>query len=462
MQIPQERLERYSHFVSQNSTNGQYDPEKGLEALLSSLTPDSKIIVLRAMAANRNQWFFTETELHQAVLREIMAIGLPQNSYPLTSKSTWNYCERLDTGGNKIDGSLVDIGAVVKQAEMQTAMGPKTGYQISSTGIELSLPLGLGAIEFVWQAAHSGSEHNYDSMFKLLSTITSATLHRRQLAVFYIVQYLVENDNSPLRFIDIKKALGDKVSQQTLSGVLNSLGQAGIIDYESPNRDIDGHRAKGYVFYALSEKFKPIQNFDNEIVFTEVRKKIPYFGNKGYLSQILHLIESDPSAVYESNNIAQALGLDKTDAIKILSFLEKIGILKRVSNFKGVELLSIARENILTGLFYQYVLQPAWSLATTLVPIPEIGIWPEKIKFFIDNYSVERSYIGPRGGEEVREKILRALEDGTELKMSYLAQRVRKTMERNLKTSSIGDQADKLVKQGKIIKTRKGYYKLVH
>ena len=48
--IPQERLQRYSEFVNRHSDNGVYNPDKALGGLLSVLTPDTKGIVLSAMA----------------------------------------------------------------------------------------------------------------------------------------------------------------------------------------------------------------------------------------------------------------------------------------------------------------------------------------------------------------------------------------------------------------------------
>lgn len=60
-QIPQERLDSYQDFAGIHSDNGRYNPEKGLEGLLSVLTPDPKGVVLLAMEETRKSYY----RLHQ-------------------------------------------------------------------------------------------------------------------------------------------------------------------------------------------------------------------------------------------------------------------------------------------------------------------------------------------------------------------------------------------------------------
>ena len=260
MQIPQERLEKYAHFASLNSPDGRiehYEPERGLEALLSSVTPDPKVMVLRAMARNKNQYFYSASELHTAVLEELRILGLPKNLYPIKYESTWAYCEHLDEYGGKVDGSLVNIGAIIKHLNVPTPEGLKTAYQISNAGVELAIPIGEAAIEFVSQAANSGLTHKYDSMWRLLNSVMSRTERRRQLAVYCVVKYLVENEGYH-RLTDIAKDLEGKISFGSLSKILNSLGNIFMIDYQSAHRDRDGIRAIGWNHYFLSNSYKSL------------------------------------------------------------------------------------------------------------------------------------------------------------------------------------------------------------
>lgn len=352
MTIPQERLERYKGFVELNSTNGIYDHNKGLEALLSTLTPDPKVMVLGAMAANKNHWFFSPTELQSAVLEELENNGVRRNTYPITAKASWQYCERADKYGNKIDGSLVDIGAVVKHTDIQTQEGPKTGYQISIAGLELAIPIDLSAIEFVWQAGHSKIPHQYDSMWRILGGIQSKSNQRRQLVVYHIVKFLVENSGYH-RLTDIEEASKHQIHHSVLSQTINLLSQSVLIEYQSPTRDINGVSASGWVNYALSENYKPFVSLLNpNLVYKKIQNRRLGFYEKDYLQKILEFIKNKPSIQYESNELSDKLSIGKSDVSRVLSALADIGVLFRIKDFKGRELMSKAKANDLTKMFY--------------------------------------------------------------------------------------------------------------
>ncbi len=471
MQIPPARLERYEHFARLNSPDGRpehYDPDRGLEALLSAVTPDTKVVVLMAMARNRNEYFYGTRRLYSAVLEQILGIGLPQGAYPLSENGTWKYCEDINGMGDKIDGSLVNVGAVVKHVHMPTPSGLKTGYQVSSAGAELAVPLGLAAIEFVWKAINSDIWHKYDSMWRVLGSVVSSTNQRKQLTVFYVVKHLVENLGYH-RITDIENALHPRIARTNLSNTLISLGDAGIIDYQSPLRDINGRRGVGFVSYALSNSYMlnlalKRQEFNREIdrVYHEIKIRRPGFDLRNGVVRILTFILNNPSETYEYNDLARKSSFKwRNQVSSVLSALEEVGVLERTINFRGHSIMSRARANNLTSILYHTFLVPARESANTLTPY-EINITDlnTKMELFFENYQAERSHIGPEGGKETRNWILQVLMPDDALKLSAIVQRVNMISTRNMSSSGVRRQLIKLKETGQVISPKRGYYQL--
>lgn len=239
IEIPPDRLERYLDFVSRHSDNSIYNPERGIQGLLSVLTPDPKGVILWSMADG--EAYFNARHLHQSVLTWMERIGLPKATFPLSYGGIWVYCEQRSNEGEIVDGSLVDIGAVVKDVYETTPQGLKTGYSISPAGNELARPLILNAMEFVYMAEESSTPHTYDSMWKIFGAVNSRGEKRRQLAVFDIIRFLIENPTG-YRRVDISDALKGRIDDGVVSSILNSLGSSGLIHYESGYRDVHGKR----------------------------------------------------------------------------------------------------------------------------------------------------------------------------------------------------------------------------
>lgn len=459
MHIPQEKLERYSHFVSLNSTNGVYEPEKGLEALLSSVTPDPKVIVIIAMAANKNEYFYSPRRLQSAVFDQLNSLDINARVYPISYFASWSYCEFRDRYGSKQNGSLVDIGAVVKRANMDTPEGLKTGYQISTEGVKLAVPIGLAAIDFVWKATHSRIGHKYDSMSRLLGSVFSRTEHRRQLGVYYVVKFLIENEGNH-RSADISVALDGILSDGLIHIVLNTLSEAGIIDYESPLRDVNGARPKGFVKYCSTQK-QP--NLDSAEIYKRFRERNPTFHGKSILYRIINHINENPSSAFEAHQLNEKLKINNISyVVRVLSFLADLGSLEREDIFQGGRKFSNAGANDLTKMFYEGVLLPAWYSATTLTPYKiEIVDLSEKVSLFLENYHRERSRKGPEGGEEVRQSIIRVLSAShSPLKFSHIRQEVNEMIGRNLSIGAVKGQVKQLMENDVIISPKKRYYDL--
>ncbi|MBI4038974.1 hypothetical protein HY384_03375 [Candidatus Daviesbacteria bacterium] len=242
MAISPERLERYSDFVIIHSVNGVYDSEKGLGGLLTTLVPDAKPVVLAAMFPE--EIYFSAGQLHRDVRTWLENRGVSGEVFPIGQAAAWQYCEQRKS--QEIGGSLVKLGAVVRQAQMVSGWGEyRIGYIKSAAGTELAVPLMPYAVEFVDKAEQSGILYQYDSMWRLLGFASSLNDRRRPSAVFKVIEFLIQNQKV-YRSTDIKEGLEGQINRTTIFEILNNLGQAGIIDYDSPDRYVKGQKAKGY------------------------------------------------------------------------------------------------------------------------------------------------------------------------------------------------------------------------
>jgi hypothetical protein len=444
---------KYEEFIKRHSVDGRYDPEKGLEGLLSCLTPDPKGIVLLAMAEKR--WYSNSTELYQDVLNFMERNGL-EKKFPINFSSVWAYCEFKNKKNKElVDGSLVEIGAVVKQLNLDEN---KYAYQISDAGIELARPLILKAVEFVHKARNSGISHSYDSMWRIFSNVhsPSPTKKRRPLAVYKFVKFLIENPGQH-RITDMVNELGKK-HFYLVPDIAAALG--GIVDYESMVKEKEGKKPKGWSVYVLNDEGL-LEKSDEEI-WKEIKKISDRFNDRGYLIKVFNFIKSkeDKEYKYERNELSKELKIPESKISCCLSLLSKIGLLKS-GEFRGGEICSKVEANDLTKLFYETVLQPAYELANSLNPgLIKTTFEPEWIEEFLENYNEERSQIGPEGGEEVRKAIIKVLREVDELKRNVIAEKVNEKLDRKLHASTYLHHIKALEKEGEIEKTKRGWYRL--
>jgi len=150
----------------------------------------------------------------------------------------------------------VKIGAEVKQAHLLPSWGdPRTGYIKSRAGSELAVPLLPYACDFVFRAGQSSIGHKFDSMWRVIGAIESKTDRRRPWAVFKVVEFLIQHLGRNRR-MDLEDELAGQIDGCVVSSVLNNLGNAGLIDYLSPDREIEGKKAKGWSRYKLKDTQK--------------------------------------------------------------------------------------------------------------------------------------------------------------------------------------------------------------
>ena len=296
----------------------------------------------------------------------------------------------------------------------------------------------------------------------------------RGYLTYKITELLAKNPDSEFRCKDIVKELRGELEPKSISIILNSLGEIGVIGYESPYREIKGKRATGWIVYRAKRKI------DYEEALEEIKRVHPKFQSKrkypkfkflGYLGRIIKHINKNLNEKLEYNKISDKLHIPPYQVSSILSGLEKAGYLS--SEFSG-KTKSRAKANEFTLRLWEKLLEPIGEAAEKLDPYvdgfreklefyeekPEI--WKEQIKNQLMIYQRERRKTGPKGGKEIRKAIVDVLSSsGKSMKRSHIAEEVRRKISRKgISKSAVGRQLKNLEKEGRIKKTEKGYYAL--
>lgn len=450
--VSPDRLERYKDFVDPQNTGESYDPRKGLERLMGVLSPDPKGIVLAAMGY---EWYGTVSQLQSAVFAWLEELGLSRDLWPLTYTPTWSYCERRDNNREIVDGSLVDLGAVVKKAEDPS----QVLYSRSVAGAGLAVPLVQQAVRFVSKAGEY-VPHKFDSMWRIIGTVHSSTDQRRPLGIWDVIDFLVHN---PGKNSQVHLHNETHISQDRLLKILDSLGNCGVINYISPLIEVAGHRGRGWAIYTLADQ-QSITDLDPGKVYQDGRAIRGHFTDRSYLTKIIDYIKEHPDSEYERVTLAEKLDISPSSAVSaILSMLTDLGLLKRPDHgFKGGKIQSLASANGLTHLFYDLVCAPAKAVADTLSSLP-LRPWSRReVAIYLENYHEERSQVGIQGGEEVRRLLLEILsQEGQEMKLSYIVDLYNDQADREIKGKAIGSQLNMLLQLGEAEQPRLGYYRLV-
>lgn len=454
------KLNKHQDFIRAHSNErGEYDPKKGLEGILTTFTPDTKLVVLAAM--NDRNGYFTNSQLYNQVRSWLDLIGVGSEHWPITLEPTWSYCE-LRVQGERIPGSLVDVGAVVKETALPTPSGYRTAYRRSEAGEELVVGLLPYVSDFVWKVARSDTPHKYKSMWELLG-LTASTGKRHPLSVYYLIEFLTRNPGNHSR-VDLEQALAGQVDITVISTTLAHLGETGMISYQSPTKFVAGKRGKGWAEFVLSD---PNRLKNPTQVYKDIKSSINFnFTGRAYLEKVIKYIQANPDQVYEINNVTRALDPKIETAIsqtsKVLNMLERIGILKRPTVFKSSEVLSQVSANDLTRMFYEMVLQPAKGVADSLEPPPTRLLDPQKIAFLLDNYKNERNYGGQTGGEAIRIELIKVLENSNlPLNLPHIMELFNQSSRRRVKPDALRAHLRTLIKDGKVARTQRGLYQLV-
>lgn len=467
--VPVDRLEKYWDFVAPERSGEKfdpkyiYDPRAALQKLLTCLTPDTKALALAGMGEAVH---FTKSQLTGQVNKWLSEAGASE-SIPVTSQSMWHYLNRRDTTtGLYVDGSLIDIGAVVKETHLLTSSGYMIGYQRSSAGKELVVPLVQRAVDFVFQAESfipmdTTDRPRYVSMNRVLGNIGSTTDKRPQLLIFDIVKFLVEHEGKYRQTDLLQDPAFRNYSAIDLRNGLTHLDMVGVLKYQSATKEQQGKRPKGWSIYEAVDPAS-LEKIDISQVYQLIRSGPKRFFEKGLLQAVLEYIKRNPDQAFNSESLSLTLNKHTTGASRILNALESVGILKvQDDGFQGHVRQSSAESNKITHLFYSTVLEPASKIAESLLPLPLRSFDPDRLNVFIERYTSERNRKGPGTGDEARNLALSILAGGEEIKLSDLLQRFNTLSGINLSASGLGNNLDLLKRNGLIFQPRPGYYQAV-
>lgn len=461
MAISPDKLERYSDFVDSEHIGASYDSRKGLERLLGVLSPDPKGIVLAAMGED---WYGSSSQLRLGVSSFLKELDLPTNIWPLEYRANWSYLELKNKKiGDIVDGSLVELGAVVKKIEQSPF---QRLYRRSLAGAELAVPLAQQAVRFVIEARKyrerqqlQGKETpKFVSMWRIISGVNSPTEQRRQLRMYDVIDFLVHHSGMH-RETDLEDSL--HIPQARLARILPALGNSGIINYTAVEIEKEGQKGKDYSVYRLAHP-QAFDNLNTSEIYKLIKSKTKNFNLKTALTLIVDYIKKHPEDEYEANFLKRQLELRSGQVEWVLSLLTGLNILKRPDPGFGGSIHTLVSAHDVTHMFYDLVCTPANEIATTLSPLPLRPWQKQDLATFLQNYEEERSHIGVQGGEEVRGLLLGILSEAEgEIKLSHITDLYNEKADRELTEAGFLRQLKNLMKLGVVERSRSGYYKLV-
>ncbi len=433
---------KYSGFFEANPTF-----QERMEAFTSGLlTPDPKLVSLWSMEEGVS---YTAGELYHQV-KEFVGDRLP-----ICRPAMWSYYR----GTSRCPGPLKKFGFVANELD-EAIPGPVT-FEKTPVAADFGDALAARAL------CLSGKlTSKYRSMLKIFGgpqKKEDATA-RRGFVVYKVVKLLAEQPENVFRTTDVADLTG--ISATILTLALNTIAEAGTIDYESPYRDKDGHTPKGWAQYRLVNKGLLTRDLDE--LYDEYRQDRPFSHLKAPLKSVLEYIRRHPEAVYSIATLPEVVSVDRSYVSNILSFLKNRGFLE--SGFQGGFVHSKTRANENTCLLWEHLLRPMEAVANRLVPADCKGFYdvldfyasqPETRKDHLQQmlarYQVERTQ---RGFDEARDvdAVLLALPQKA-MKLSTIAEKVNATRESSLSSASVRSYLSGLVRAGRFEKPEKGYYR---
>ena len=433
---------KYSGFLEANPTF-----QDRVEALTSGLlTPDPKSVVLWAMEEGVS---YTVGELHRQV-KDFVGERLPI-SYP----AMWSYCR----GSGQWSGALEKFGFVMNETD-GAASGP-FAFEKTPAGADFGDPIAARA---VWLGGRLTSK--YRSMLRIFGAPqrSGSAKIRRGFAIFSVVKLLAEQPDQTFRLTDIADRTG--VSTGVLTLALNTMGQTGTIDYQSPHRDKDGRFATGWAQYRLMDK--GLLTKDVEELYGEYRQDRPFSYLKAYLVSVLDYIRSHPKGVYSADTLPTAVRVDRDYVSNILSFLKNRGFLE--SDFQGGVVLSRVSANQNTGLLWDHLLKPIEAVAQRLDPADCRGLCDvldsyesdpdtrmDHVQRMLAQYQAERIHRGLDKAQDI-DAVLMSLPRKM-MKLSAIIDRLNNAREFSLSRRTVCGYLDGLVRAGKFERPKKGHYR---
>jgi hypothetical protein len=439
---------KYSDFLERNPTF-----QERIEAFTSGiLTPDPKVITLWSMEPGS---FYTQGELYSRV-KEFAGGG-----FPICRPAVWSYCNGHP---GQVEGSLYTVGAVVKDEIeiIETGEGPLVTVTYAKTPAGEDFGDAIAARALRVSRKLSSRYRSMARIFGGTNKSKKAKL-RKGFAVYKVVKLLAQNPRKEYRALDIE--VETKLPTKALSDTLNSLGDAGIIDYESPYRDKAGKRATGWAEYRLIDK--SLLDKGLQELYSELRETNPGFAVKVYLKTVLKYIKDNPEEIY-SAALCRRLRIRKDFVSVMLSILKNKGYLDSV--FQGKRILSKTRGNHTTILLWKDLLEPIEAAADRLEPDDFQGFYEplefyntrtytrtEHIRRMLAKYDMERTNRGAEGSQEI-DRVLFTLPKSV-IKLSEIAEIVNRGRAAKVHSKTVWEHLARHVRVGKFEKPQKGFYR---
>jgi hypothetical protein len=437
---------KYSDFLEKNLTF-----QERIEAFTSGiLTPDPKPIVLWSMEPGIE---YRTMELYERVNE------FAGGSFPIKAGATWSYCH----GNTSKGGCLYTFGLVARDEETISAL---VGRSITATYAKIPIGEDFGDAIAARALKLSGKlTSRHRSMLRIFGSTHKAkdTRSRRGFAVYKVIKLLIQNPGQEYRVIDIGEQT--ELPRTLLSHALNSMGSAGIIDYESPYRDRGRKKTRGWAEYRLIDESLIYK--DVEELYIELRKERPRIYLKGYLKSVCSCIRNDPNGIYSADSFPK-LKIDGAYISNILSFLKKKGFLD--SDFQGGVILSKAKANKNTHLIWEDVLEPIEAVADRLDPTDCKGFY-EPLEFYnsspdmriehilrmLAQYDRERTQRGLKSSEEINSVLLTLPKKV--MKLSKIVEVVNGARRVVLDPHTVCYHLAGLVKAGMFERAKRGFYR---
>jgi DNA-binding IscR family transcriptional regulator len=432
----------YSGFLEANPTF-----QERVEAFTSGLlTPDPKAVVLWSMEQGVS---YTIGELNRQV-KEFVGDRLP-----ISYAAMWSYCR----GSGQWPGALEKFGFVANETD-GVASGP-FAFAKTSAGADFGDAIAARAL---WLCGKLTSK--YRSMLRIFGSPqrSSTAKTRRGFAVYRVVKLLAEQPDQVYRTTDVADLTS--ISMDVLSLALNTMGQAGVIDYEAPQRDKNGQTTTGWAQYRLLNKDLLTKDMDE--LYREFRRDRPGIYLKAYLRSVIDYIRDQPEAAYSADTLPHVVAVSSSYVSNVLSFLKRAGFLE--SDFTGGVILSRAMANQNTGLLWEHLLEPIEAVAQRLDPTDCRGFCDmldsyeshsetrmDHVQRMLAQYQMERVHKGLEKAQDIDTALLTL--PGRVMKLSAILERVNRARESSLSSRTVCAHLDGLVRSGRFERPKKGHYK---
>lgn len=425
-----------------------------IEAFTSGiLSPDIKGLTLQSMNPLKT---YTRSELYDQVCA-FCGFDSDLRTFPLTPDSIWSYYN----GRPRYRGCLDSIGVVVKLnvgvKDTPHGIVYATAYHKTDAGEDFGNPLVARGTYVVNELAKRRIKNS--SLWKLLGAFNKNTVarYRSGYTRYKIIKFLSEHPKEEFRKTDLVQALPE-LDDIVISDTLNSLGEAGVIDYYSS-------RGSGWSEYTLVKKL------NEEEIVSNAMKIMPQFRNIGYLRSVIGYVNKNSNEVFKYDKLSEKLGIRKNQVSACLSIMHSTGYLS--AKLKGKEIMSIAKANEITQIVEEELIEPIERISYNLNPnisgfrnrfdyyLEHKEEWKEARKTHVKVYDEERTQLGPPGGKELRSFIVSVLYNKDKMKITQVREEVKNLRRKNVGGNTILLQLRNLENQGKVKRLSKSYYALI-